>query len=86
MQGVSDLAEKLNKSHQRIKTLAAKNKTYETEAENIDKMIFRKDFSLYSAFFIFILPLSRKKLIVLFHSVSRIRVDQRIFPQQDGGI
>ncbi|KAK1647973.1 hypothetical protein QYE76_065778 [Lolium multiflorum] len=39
-QEVSDLAEKLKKSNQRIKTLAAKNRTYETEAENIDKMIF----------------------------------------------
>ncbi|KAK1606064.1 hypothetical protein QYE76_029737 [Lolium multiflorum] len=39
-QEVSDLAEKLKKSNQRIKTLVAKNKTYETEAENIDKMIF----------------------------------------------
>ncbi|KAK1608535.1 hypothetical protein QYE76_032208 [Lolium multiflorum] len=39
-QDVSDLADKLKKSHQRVKTLAAKNKAYETEAENIDKMIF----------------------------------------------
>ncbi|KAK1617646.1 hypothetical protein QYE76_023163 [Lolium multiflorum] len=37
---VSDLAEKLKKSHQRIQTLASKNKSYEAEAEAIDKMIF----------------------------------------------
>lgn len=79
-QEVSDLAEKLRKSNQRSNTLAAKNKTYETEAESIDKMIFHKGFSLYSGFFIFILPLSRKKLIILFHSISPIRVDQRVYP------
>ncbi|KAK1628812.1 hypothetical protein QYE76_003127 [Lolium multiflorum] len=39
-QKVSDLAEKLKKSHQRIQTLASKNKSYEAEAEAIDKMIF----------------------------------------------
>ncbi|KAK1616694.1 hypothetical protein QYE76_022211 [Lolium multiflorum] len=39
-QEVSDLAEKLKKSHQRVQTLASKNKSYETEAEAIDKMIF----------------------------------------------
>ncbi|KAK1627168.1 hypothetical protein QYE76_001483 [Lolium multiflorum] len=49
-QEVSDLAEKLKKSNQRIKTLAAKNRAYETEAESIDKMIFRKDFSLTEAY------------------------------------
>ncbi|KAK1648886.1 hypothetical protein QYE76_066691 [Lolium multiflorum] len=49
---VSDLAEKLKKSHQRIQTLASKNKSYEAEAEAIDKMIFRKNL----AFFCFRLP------------------------------
>ncbi|KAK1664419.1 hypothetical protein QYE76_052578 [Lolium multiflorum] len=39
-QEVLDLAEKLKKSHQRIQTLASKNKSYEAEAEAIDKMIF----------------------------------------------
>ncbi|KAK1616526.1 hypothetical protein QYE76_022043 [Lolium multiflorum] len=39
-QEVSDLAEKLKKSHQRIQTLASKNNSYEAEAEAIDKMIF----------------------------------------------
>ncbi|KAK1644626.1 hypothetical protein QYE76_062431 [Lolium multiflorum] len=39
-QEVSDLAEKLKKSHQRVQTLASKNKSYEAEAEAIDKMIF----------------------------------------------
>jgi ABC-type Fe3+-citrate transport system substrate-binding protein len=42
-QELSDLAEKLKKSQQRISTLVAKNKEYEAEAEAIDKMIFRKD-------------------------------------------
>ncbi|KAK1629972.1 hypothetical protein QYE76_004287 [Lolium multiflorum] len=37
-QEVSDLAEKLKKSHQRVQTLASKNKSYKAEA--IDKMIF----------------------------------------------
>ncbi|KAK1651043.1 hypothetical protein QYE76_068848 [Lolium multiflorum] len=39
-QEISDLAEKLKKSHQRVQTLASKNKSYEAEAEAIDKMIF----------------------------------------------
>jgi ABC-type Fe3+-citrate transport system substrate-binding protein len=42
-QELSDLAEKLKKSQQRIQTLVAKNKEYEAEAEAIDKMIFRKN-------------------------------------------
>lgn len=37
---LSDLTEKLKTSNQRIKTLVSKSKAYETEAENIDKMIF----------------------------------------------
>jgi hypothetical protein len=41
---MSDLAEKLKTSNQRIKTLVSKSKAYETEAADIDKMIFRKDF------------------------------------------
>ena len=48
-QAMSELTEKLKKSNQRIKTLASKAKAYETEAENIDKMIFRKDFSFLPA-------------------------------------
>jgi Fe2+ transport system protein B len=85
-QANAELADKLNKSNTRIKTLVAKAKTYETEAEDIDKLIFRKDFLLYFGFFILILPLSRRKLIVLFHSVSRIRMDQRGCSQQDRGL
>jgi hypothetical protein len=42
-QELSDLAEKLKKSQQRIQTLATKNKNYEAKAEAIDMMIFRKD-------------------------------------------
>ena len=44
---LSELAEKLKTSNQRIKTLVSKLKAYETEAENIDKMIFRKDFIFF---------------------------------------
>jgi ABC-type Fe3+-citrate transport system substrate-binding protein len=44
---LSELAEKLKTSNQRIKTLVSKSKAYETEAENIDKMIFRKDFIFF---------------------------------------
>ncbi|KAK1651937.1 hypothetical protein QYE76_069742 [Lolium multiflorum] len=40
IQEVSDLAENLKKSQQRVKTLAAKNKAHEAEAEAIDKLIF----------------------------------------------
>jgi hypothetical protein len=43
-QAVAEFAEKLKKSNQRIKMLATKAKAYKTEAENIDKMIFCKDF------------------------------------------
>ncbi|KAK1648634.1 hypothetical protein QYE76_066439 [Lolium multiflorum] len=39
-QAMSELADRLKKSNQRVKTLALKTKAYETEAENIDKMIF----------------------------------------------
>ncbi|KAK1668484.1 hypothetical protein QYE76_056643 [Lolium multiflorum] len=39
-QEVSDLAKKLKESQQRVQTLASKNKSYEAEAEAIDKMIF----------------------------------------------
>jgi hypothetical protein len=79
-QATAELANKLKKSNQRIKTLVTKAKAYDTEAENIDKMIFRKDFLLYSVFFILILPQSRKKLMVLFRSISWIRMDQRGYP------
>ncbi|KAK1649194.1 hypothetical protein QYE76_066999 [Lolium multiflorum] len=37
---ISDLAENLKKSQQRVKTLATKNKAQEEEAETIDKLIF----------------------------------------------
>ena len=83
---VAELADKLKKSNTRIKMLVAETKAYETEAENIDKLIFHKDFLLYSGFFILIVPLSRRKLIVLFHSVSQIRKDQRGYSQQDRGL
>ena len=44
---LSELAEKLKTSNQRVKSLVSKSKAYETEAENIDKMIFRKDFIFF---------------------------------------
>ncbi|KAK1651986.1 hypothetical protein QYE76_069791 [Lolium multiflorum] len=37
---MAELADKLKKSHQRVTTLAAKNKSQEAEAEAIDKLIF----------------------------------------------
>ncbi|KAK1610929.1 hypothetical protein QYE76_034602 [Lolium multiflorum] len=39
-QAIAELNDKLKKSNARIKTLVAKEKTFETEAENIDKLIF----------------------------------------------
>jgi hypothetical protein len=44
---MADLVEKLKTSNQRIKTLAAKSKAYESEAVAIDKVIFRKGFSIF---------------------------------------
>ncbi|KAK1681096.1 hypothetical protein QYE76_041944 [Lolium multiflorum] len=52
-QGMADLDDKLKKSQLRVKTLAGKNKAYETEAEDIDKLIFCKDFLFDSDFLIF---------------------------------
>jgi chromosome segregation ATPase len=72
-QAMSELAEKLKKSNQRIKTLASKTKAYETEAENINKMIFRKDFTFLpvSSLRSFRLT-SREKLNMPFCSMSWI--------------
>ncbi|KAK1670621.1 hypothetical protein QYE76_058780 [Lolium multiflorum] len=39
-QAIAELNDKLKKSNARIKTLVAKAKTFETEAEDIDKLIF----------------------------------------------
>jgi glutaredoxin 2 len=44
---MADLAEKLKTSNQRVKNLVAKSKGYETEAEDIDKMIFRRNFTFF---------------------------------------
>jgi hypothetical protein len=41
---MSELAEKLKMSNQRVKTLASKAKAYEAKALDIDELIFRKDF------------------------------------------
>jgi hypothetical protein len=43
---MSEMAEKLKNSNNRVKTLASKLKAAEAEAEDIDKMIFRKDFTI----------------------------------------
>jgi hypothetical protein len=85
-QAIAELNDKLNKSNTRIKTLVSKANAYETEAENIDKLIFRKDFLLYSSFFILVLPLSRRELIILFHSFSRIRMVLGGYHQQDRSV
>jgi septal ring factor EnvC (AmiA/AmiB activator) len=45
-QEMSEMAEKLKNSNNRVKTLASKLKVVEAEATNIDKMIFRKDFTI----------------------------------------
>jgi hypothetical protein len=61
---ISDLAGKIKTSNQRIKTLVSKSKAYETEAENIDKMIFCKNFisSSSSAFLTAFIPAVIRKL------------------------
>jgi hypothetical protein len=41
---MSELAENLKTSNQRIKILVSKAKKYEAEALDIDELIFRKDF------------------------------------------
>jgi ABC-type Fe3+-citrate transport system substrate-binding protein len=74
-QAIAELNDKLKKSNARIKTLIAKAKTSKTEAENIDKLIFRKDLLVFSGFFILILPLSQRELTIVFHSDSRIRME-----------
>jgi hypothetical protein len=43
---VAELNDKLKKSQSRVTSLVAKNKVQEAEAEAIDKLIFRKHFSL----------------------------------------
>ena len=45
-QAMVEMAEKLKTSNNRVKTLATKLKAAETEAVDIDKMIFRKDFTI----------------------------------------
>jgi uncharacterized protein YlxW (UPF0749 family) len=51
-QDMSDMAEKLKTSNDRVKTLASKIKAYEAEASDVDEMIFRKDFTFlaYSSY------------------------------------
>jgi Fe2+ transport system protein B len=43
---LADLNDKLKKSQSRVTSLVAKNKVLEAEAEAIDKLIFRKRFSV----------------------------------------
>jgi hypothetical protein len=49
-QAITELNGKLKKSNARIKTLVSKAKTSEKEADDIDKLIFRKDLLLFSGF------------------------------------
>jgi Fe2+ transport system protein B len=44
-QEMSEMAEKLKNSNSRVKTLPSKLKAAEAEATDVDKMIFRKDFT-----------------------------------------
>lgn len=44
VQAMSELAEKLKASNQRVKNLVSQAKAYEAEASDIDELIFRKDF------------------------------------------
>jgi ABC-type Fe3+-citrate transport system substrate-binding protein len=48
-QDIAELGDKLKKSNARIKTLVAKAKASETEADGIDKLIFRRNFCLFPA-------------------------------------
>jgi predicted nuclease with TOPRIM domain len=48
-QDIAELSDKLKKSNGQIKTLVVKAKTFETEAEDIDKLIFRRNFLLFPA-------------------------------------
>jgi ATP-dependent RNA circularization protein (DNA/RNA ligase family) len=41
---MSEMAEKLKTSNNRVKTLVSKAKAYEAEASDIDELIFRKNF------------------------------------------
>jgi chromosome segregation ATPase len=43
-QAMSEMAEKLKTSNNRVKTLVSKAKAYEAEASDIDELIFRKNF------------------------------------------
>jgi ATP-dependent RNA circularization protein (DNA/RNA ligase family) len=45
-QEMSEMAEKLNNNNNRVKTLASKLKAAEAEATDINKLIFRKDFTI----------------------------------------
>jgi hypothetical protein len=55
---MSEMAEKLKTRNNRVKTLASKIKAYEAEAEDIDELVFHKDFT-FPAYFFTLLFLTR---------------------------
>jgi hypothetical protein len=73
-QAMSELAEKLKTSHQRVKTLVSKAKAYEAEASDIDELIFRKDFIFSGISIAFVLVPSRKLTVRFFVYISMSRV------------
>jgi hypothetical protein len=62
---MSELAEKLKTSNQRVKTLVSKAKAYEAEATDIDELIFRKEF-VFPAHPLYAFHPTRKLIIHLF--------------------
>jgi hypothetical protein len=69
---MSELAEKLKSSNQRIKTLVSNTKAYEAEAANIEKMIFRKDFTFFRLLHCIHPVPSRKTDHVIFYMKHRV--------------
>jgi chromosome segregation ATPase len=56
-QEMTEMAEKLKNSNNRVKTLASKLKAAKAEAADVDKLIFRKDFtSLWHVYCILLFP------------------------------
>ena len=82
---MAELAEKLKKSHHRVTTLAAKNKSQEAEAEAIDKMNFRKYPFCYcfNSGFLKIVFVRGRNSSFLLCSKPWLRMDQRVNPQKD---
>jgi ATP-dependent RNA circularization protein (DNA/RNA ligase family) len=54
---MSEMAEKVKNNNNRVKTLASKLKAAKAEAADVDKLIFRKDFtSLWHVYCILLFP------------------------------